>query len=99
MKRYNITTVKAFKNKEGGESKQWNTVGTLVRFDATGEKPEGFALDLNMFPETKFFVFEQKKKEDADSAPQRTAPAPAQEVDAEPTVRYPEDINPSDIPF
>ena len=63
MKRYNITAPKKYiKNEE--EKTAWNRVGTLVEFEATSEKPKGFILELNMFPETKFAVFEDKPRED-----------------------------------
>lgn len=35
-------------------------MGTLVQFPASDGRPEGFKLELNMFPGTQFFVFEQK---------------------------------------
>ncbi len=64
MKRYNIVTKKTYTNK-GAEKTSWPIVGTLVKFDATEERPEdSFIIELNMFPETKFSVFEQKPKED-----------------------------------
>lgn len=67
MKRYNITVPKSY-TKNGEEKTQWNSVGTLVKFEATEDKPEGFILELNMFPETKFGVFEQKPREDTAAA-------------------------------
>lgn len=62
MKRFNITTVKTY-TKNNEEKKVYPVVGTLVRFDATTDKPESFLLELNMFPQTKFYVFEEKPKE------------------------------------
>lgn len=62
MKRYNITTQKVYtKNEE--EKKAYPGIGSLVRFDATADKPESFILELNMFPQTKFYVFEEKSRE------------------------------------
>ncbi len=61
MKRYNIVVPKKY-TKNGQENTQWNTVGTLVKFEATPEKPEGYILELSMFPNTTFKVFEQKPK-------------------------------------
>lgn len=70
--RYNITTKKKYE-KNGQEKVAWLQVGSLVEFPASGERDKGFALELSMFPDTKFFVFpaEDKKKETA------AAPTPA----------------------
>ena len=62
MKRYDVVIPKKYE-KNGEEKTAWKNVGTLVRFDASGNKPEGFVLELNMFPETTFKVFEQKPRE------------------------------------
>ncbi len=61
MKRYNVVTSKIY-TKNGEEKKAWSTVGTLLEFPATDDKDKGFALELYMFPTTKFSVFEQKEK-------------------------------------
>lgn len=61
MKRYNISVPKKY-IKDGEEKTAWNRVGTLVKFEATNEKPEGYILELNMYPETKFGVFEDKPR-------------------------------------
>ena len=61
MTRFNVVTKKTYQGKDG-EKAQWLNVGSLIRFPATGEKDESFILELNMFPSTKFYVFEQKKK-------------------------------------
>ena len=63
MKRYNIVTRKTYE-KNGEEKTQWLRVGTLAQFPPTAEKEESFIMELNMFPHTKFFIFEQKKKEE-----------------------------------
>jgi len=64
-------------------------VGKLIKFDATAEKPEGYILDLHMFPNTKFGVFEDKPREKKDAPPT-----------AEKTEEYTgKDIDPEDIPF
>lgn len=63
MKKFNITTKRVY-TKNGEEKAQWNTVGTLIKFDATSEKPESFILELNMFPNEKYFVFEQKTRDE-----------------------------------
>jgi len=59
--RYNVTVPKKY-TQNGEEKTQWNTVGTLVKFDATGDKPEGYKLELSMYPDTTFKVFEQTPK-------------------------------------
>lgn len=61
MKKYDIVRAKKY-TKDGEEKTAWQNVGSLVKFDANGDKPEGYALELNMFPETKFMVFEKKPK-------------------------------------
>ena len=61
MQRYNITTKRTYQ-KDGEEKAQWNQVGTLAEFPAERDKEKGFAMELNMFPGTKFYVFEQKPK-------------------------------------
>ncbi len=72
MKRFNISVPKKY-TKDGEEKTAWNRVGTLVKFEATSEKPEGYILELGMFPDTKFGVFEDKPKE-AQQAPKEDIP-------------------------
>lgn len=63
MQKYDIVTAKKY-TKNGEEKTQWNNVGSLTYFDPTPKQQNGgFALELNMFPETKFMVFERKPKE------------------------------------
>jgi hypothetical protein len=66
MQKYNVSVPKKY-TKNGEEKTAWKNVGTLVRFEATDTKPEGFILELNMFPETKFGVFEDKPREVRDN--------------------------------
>src|SRR5215204_358568 len=40
----------------------WNNVGKLILFEAIGDKPEGYVLELAMFPDTKFGVFEDRPR-------------------------------------
>lgn len=63
MKRYNISVPRKYE-KNGEDKTAWSTVGTLVHFPATDEKPDGFILELGMFPATTFKVFEQKEREE-----------------------------------
>lgn len=63
LKKYNITTVGSY-SKNGEEKKTYPQVGKLVQFEATSDKPEGFVLELNMFPGTRFCVFPDKPKTD-----------------------------------
>ena len=71
MKKYTINTAKKY-TKDGVEKTQWNNVGRLVEF-----KEGEFALELNMFPDTKYFVFEDKPKgsveNPTDATPKGTA--------------------------
>ena len=86
MKRYNILTKRTYE-KNGQEKTAWLRVGTLTQFPATEQKEESFIMELNMFPHTRFFVLEQKEKEDK---PAEDKPEP--EVEGEP-------INAEEIPF
>ena len=70
MKRFNIVTRRTYKKKNGEEKTQWSTIGSLVQFPASGDKSEGYAIELSMFPDTKFYVFEQKPREDRQGSAQ-----------------------------
>jgi len=63
MKRFSVTVPKKY-TKDGEERTQWNRVGTLVYFPKTEDKDAGFVLELNMFPDTKFGVFEDKPRDE-----------------------------------
>ena len=63
MKKFNISVPKKYM-KDGEEKTFWSNVGKLVYFPKTEEKEAGFALDLYMFPDTKFGVFEDKPKDE-----------------------------------
>lgn len=92
MKRFNIACPRKY-TVNGEEKTYWGSVGTLTEFEAREDKPRGFALDLNMFPDTKFMVFEQKESGES-------TPASSQTLTAKQAVEYPEeDVNPDDIPF
>lgn len=83
MKRYNVSLPKKY-SKDGVEKTAWNTVGKLVYFPANEDKEEGFVLELHMFPDTKFFVFEDKPRD----------------VQKNSDIALPqEEINPDDVPF
>lgn len=97
MKRYNVTVPKKY-TKDGTEKTAWNQIGSLVRFDATEGKPEGFVLELNMFPDTKFGVFEAKPKEVPKTEDELFEKSKTQGRVASNTV-IPNEINPEDIPF
>jgi hypothetical protein len=64
MQRFNVTVPKKY-TKNGEEKTAWNRVGTLVYFPKTEEKPAGFVLELNMFPDTKFGVFKDEPREES----------------------------------
>ena len=61
MRRYNICVKKTYK-KDGQEKSTWPQVGTLVHFEANGQNKEGYKIELPMFGETVFYVFEQTER-------------------------------------
>ena len=61
-KRFDVSVPKKYMS-NGEERTMWNRVGTIVKFEATADKPESYLLELSMFPDTKFGVFEAKPKE------------------------------------
>lgn len=60
--RYNITVPRKYE-KNGEEKTAWSTVGTLVHFPAQDDKPDGFIIELGMFPTTTFKVFPQENRQ------------------------------------
>lgn len=53
-----ISVPKKIQDKHTGEEKTfWNRVGTLLQFDNGNQ-----IIELSMFPDTKFLVFEDDKK-------------------------------------
>lgn len=99
MKRYNIVVGRKYE-KNGEEKTQWNNVGSLVFFPETEEKEEGYRIELNMFPNTKFSVFEQKPKEDTAQkvfTPPHTVQTSSSMTSMQPDGTPPIDID--DIPF
>lgn len=93
MKKYNIVTSKKYVQ-NGQEKTQCNTVGTLVYFPANGDKGEGFALELNMYPATKFSVFEKTNQ-----TVHPPLPTVSYDTRTSPTEDYPDGIDTSEIPF
>lgn len=63
MKKFNITTQKTY-TYNGEEKKSYPRVGTLTYFEASEGKSEGYKLELNMHPDTKFYVFEDKPRQE-----------------------------------
>lgn len=57
---HNICTKRTFKTKDGKERTSWFIVGSLKEMDE-GKK----FIELNMFPETSFYVFVRKPKEES----------------------------------
>jgi len=51
-----VVPANEYTNKEGEKKTRWNEVGRLVCFFEDGI-PDGFILELGMFPSTKFKVF------------------------------------------
>jgi hypothetical protein len=66
----NICTKKIYQ-KDGKEKAKWYVVGTLKTMD-DGKQ----FIELNLFPNTPFYVFEQK---DRDAAPKKSAPGDSEE--------------------
>lgn len=60
MTLYNICSKRTFKTKEGEEKNKWLNVGILKKID-DGK----MFLELNIFPNTPFYVFEVKLKEES----------------------------------
>lgn len=63
MKKYNITTKTTYQQ-NGEEKTRWNKVGTITEFDASQDRLGGLKVELNMYPDTKFYTFEDKPRED-----------------------------------
>jgi hypothetical protein len=91
VKRFDVSVPKKY-TKDGEERTMWNRVGTIVKFEATGDKPESYMLELSMFPDTKFGVFEAKPKE-LGNIPNTNVPYP---TGAETGADV---VNPDNIPF
>lgn len=82
MKFYNVCTKETYARKDGEQKSTWPPVGRL------GVMDDGkMFLTLNMFPGTKFYVFEQERK-DKPRASTSGGGNPAQEA-------FPDD----DVPF
>lgn len=86
VKIYNVSVPRKY-TKDGEEKSMWNNVGKLVVFKSE-EGIVSYKLELSMFPETKFGVFEQKPKVEMP----KTAPTAT-------TNQETENIAPEDIPF
>ena len=85
IKKFNICVRKTYK--KGEEEKAfWPNVGSLTIFPAFQDKKEGFKIELNMYPDTQFYVFEAVERGEIKKK--------------EPVIEYPEEeINPEDVPF
>lgn len=93
MKISNITVKKTYQ-KDGVDRNVWLNVGSLIKFDATPDKPEQMIIELNMFPNQKFHVFENEKRVIANTVlPSSVNP------NASGPIEIIKDINPDDIPF
>ena len=60
MEFLNICTKKTYEKKDGTQKTNWLACGTLRKADS-GK----MFIEMNMFPDTTFFVFEQKNKDDS----------------------------------
>ncbi|MES2216666.1 MAG: hypothetical protein V4481_05235 [Patescibacteria group bacterium] len=86
IKKYNVCTRKTYK--KGEEEKVfWPNVGTLTYFPAYGERKGGFKLELNMFPDVAFHVFEAVERGVRKDVEEKTIQMDEEEVD------------PADVPF
>lgn len=109
IRRFNICIKKVFIDKDGNEKKQWLRVGNLTQFPANGDKKEGYKLDLYMFYNTQFTIFEDKPIENKEveidiKTGEMKQPAPnktqSDEIHTSYGIDYPtETIDPNDIPF
>ena len=61
MTYFDVCTKKTYKKKDGEEKTVWLKVGTFKTTD-DGKR----FLELNMFPTTSFYIFEQKKEESSE---------------------------------
>jgi hypothetical protein len=64
MKYFDICTKREYE-KNGEKKAVWLKCGTLKQSDEGRQ-----FIELNMFPSTSFYVFEQKKREDKTTAPE-----------------------------
>lgn len=72
MKFYNVCTKETYTRKDGEQKSTWPPVGRL------GVMDDGkMFLTLNMFPGTKFYVFEQERKDRPHGAEPASASKPA----------------------
>lgn len=78
IKRFNICTGRTYTSSSGEEKKAWLRVGTLTYFPATERYEAGYKLEMNMWPTTQFFVFEEKAQNEP-----RSDAEPRDVIDAE----------------
>jgi len=67
MKRFNICVKKTY-TKDGVEKNYWPSVGQLTFFPAYEDKKAGYKLELPIFGNTQFYVFDQEAKKAAPQA-------------------------------
>jgi hypothetical protein len=58
-----VTTKKVYEGRDKQMKQYWLPVGTLTQLPPTQERDESYILELNMFPETKFYLFPQEPPE------------------------------------
>jgi hypothetical protein len=66
--RFDLTVAKKY-TVDGEEKTSWKNVGSAVYFEATGDKPAGLIVELNMFPGVDLKGFVPKPKSDAPVLP------------------------------
>lgn len=64
--KFNISVPRKY-TKDGVEKTFWSNVGTLTKFPAREDKPEGYKVELPIFGNTEFVIFPQKDREEKGS--------------------------------
>lgn len=91
MKKYNVTSKQTY-IKDGVEKATYPRVGRLIHFDPSDKNPDGgMKLELNMFPNTQFYVFEDKPKVDEQAQPEQHQEEVIDRTEPE--------VTPEDLPF
>lgn len=82
MRIFNIVTKTTYE-REGQQKNRWNQVGRLIHFPASSRGDEGYKVELFMHPDTQFYVFPQRDREDRPRFDSRQATPPEEEIKAE----------------
>lgn len=63
VKTYNIVTKTEY-DQNGETKKRWNRVGRLVKFPESERGEGGYKMEMFMYPDTAFYVFEDKPRDE-----------------------------------